>query len=455
VVVRTLAVLLALAVWQLVSMAVNMEILLASPVQVFLRLCTIWREPGFWATIWLSMGRMVSGYLLALALGIVLGFFAGRFPLVEILLRPYVVVMKTVPVASFIILSLIWFNFHQLTIFVSFLIAFPVIYSNVVTGFRSADEKLLEMAQVYEVPPAKRLRFIYIPAMQPYLQTSASVSMGMAWKAGVAAEVIGVVDGSIGERLYEAKVYFQNADLLAWTVILVLLSLLLEKLTVEVTKGRFFCHINQLKALKNQQISKKEVTKEPSLCHIKIEDLRKCFDGEIVVGGLNLELPPGGSYCLRGPSGFGKTTILRMLAGILAPDAGVISGVPRRIAFVFQEDRLCEEFTAADNVALVTGSSMTKMEIADQLKEVGLGETKPVSSFSGGMKRRVAIVRAICYDADLLLLDEPFKGLDPDLRGQVADYILRHTAGKTLICVTHDDADAALLHARTIDLTTN
>ena len=227
---RAAAVLLALGVWQGVSMAVNMEMLLASPLKVLMRFGTIWRERDFLSTVLFSVCRISAGFLLALALGTLLGWLAGRFSVAETLLWPYVTAAKSVPIASFIILCLLWFSYTQLTVFIAFLIAFPVIYANVLQGLKSTDPRLLEMAEVFRVSGLRRLFYIQMPAVFPYLLSAGSVAVGMAWKAGVAAEVIGVVSGSVGRKLYDAKIYFQNADLLCWTVMIILLSVAGEKL---------------------------------------------------------------------------------------------------------------------------------------------------------------------------------------------------------------------------------
>lgn len=227
---RAAAVLLALALWQILSMLVGREMLLASPLKVLERMMTIWREPGFWTTVGSSFLRFTAGYVLALMIGVLLGTMAGRFFIVEHLLWPYVLLIKTVPVASFIILCLLWFNFSQMTVLISFMIAFPVIYSNVLQGIRSTDPGMKEMARLFKVPWNRQLVYIYLPSVKPYLLSASSVAIGMAWKAGVAAEVIGIADGSIGGMLYQAKIYFQNADLLCWTILIVLLSILSEKL---------------------------------------------------------------------------------------------------------------------------------------------------------------------------------------------------------------------------------
>ena len=150
-------------------------------------------------------------------------------PVVDVLLRPYVLAVKSVPVASFIILALIWMRTSALPLFISFLMVFPILYTNVLAGIRSADRELLEMARVFRVPWLRQARCILLPAAEPFLLAGSAAALGMSWKAGVAAEVIGVVGGSIGEKLYEAKIYLQTGDLLAWTAVIVALSALFER----------------------------------------------------------------------------------------------------------------------------------------------------------------------------------------------------------------------------------
>ena len=239
---KLLAAALAVAVWQGASLLVHSAILLPSPLQVAVRLGALAATPGFWSTIGFSLLRIAGGFLLALIMATVLAFAAGRFSLVEILLRPYVLAIKSVPVASFIILALIWLRSSQLSLFISFLMVFPVLYTNVLAGIRSADGQLLEMAQVFRVPWKRRVRMIYLPAVEPFLLAGSATALGMSWKAGVAAEVIGVVGGSLGERLYDAKIYLMTADLLAWTVVIVALSAGFEKLILWLL-GRAFRRI--------------------------------------------------------------------------------------------------------------------------------------------------------------------------------------------------------------------
>ena len=217
-------------------MAVNQKILLASPLSVLARLFTIWREPGFFGTVLFSFWRIAVGFGIGLLLGIILAVLAGRFSMIETLLWPFFITIKSIPVASFIIISLIWLSSRELSIFISFLIVLPIIYNNMLQGIHSTDSKMIEMANVFHVAWLKRLRYILLPHLMPYLISACSTALGLAWKSGVAAEIIGIPDGSMGEMLYNAKVYLNTIDLFAWTVIIVAVSVLFEKLVIALLK---------------------------------------------------------------------------------------------------------------------------------------------------------------------------------------------------------------------------
>ncbi len=227
----------ALLVWQAAAAAVSDPILLASPAEVGRRFLTIWRDADFWKVLAFSTGHITGGFLLALTAGTALGLLAARFRPAEILLWPYVTLIKTVPVASFIILALIWFDGRQLNLFISFLMVFPVVYSNVLEGVRSTDPAMEEMMALYRVPWIRRMRYVYLTQLRPYLAAAVRVGTGTAWKAGAAAEVIAVVSGSVGGKLYESKIYLETADLCVWTILIVLISVLLEKLMLRLLEA--------------------------------------------------------------------------------------------------------------------------------------------------------------------------------------------------------------------------
>ena len=231
-----LSIILALGVWQIAALIIDSGVILASPLQVLVRVAELPFEDGFFAVIRFTFSRILLGFFAGLAVGLLLALLAFRFPAAEILLKPYTVTIKSVPVASFVILALMLFSSKTLSVFVSFLIVLPVVYTNLLAGFKSRDQKLIEAARVFGVPWRRRLLYIDIPAIKSHLISACSIGMGLAWKSGVAAEVIGIPSGSVGEKLYYSKVYFDMADLFAWTVIIVLLSIGLEKITVFLVK---------------------------------------------------------------------------------------------------------------------------------------------------------------------------------------------------------------------------
>lgn len=236
-VIRALAVAFWILIWQLASVWLGQEILLASPVSVIKKLGELVITASFWKAIGFSFARIVLGFLLALFLGMVLAVLAYRFKIVSILLGPLITVIKSTPVASFIILCLIWIPSRNLSVFISFLMVLPVVYTNILQGIRQTDRKLLEMADVFHVGMRKRILYIYISQILPYLLTACTLGLGLCWKAGVAAEVIGVPSGSIGEKLYHAKVYLNTPDLFAWTIVIIVISFLFEKCFLAVLRG--------------------------------------------------------------------------------------------------------------------------------------------------------------------------------------------------------------------------
>lgn len=231
-IIRVLAVAFWIAVWQGVSLAVGSEILVASPARTFGALLSLLREGAFYRAVLGSLMRICAGFALALALGIALGALSFVVGWVRALLHPVVSVVKATPVASFVILALIWISSKNLAIFISFLMVFPIMYENMLSGLESADAKLLEMGQVFHLSRMARIRAIYLPAAYPFLLSAARLSLGMCWKSGIAAEVIGQPRQSIGAELNQAKLFFNTPDLFAWTVTIIVVSVVFERLVL-------------------------------------------------------------------------------------------------------------------------------------------------------------------------------------------------------------------------------
>lgn len=227
---RLWAVIFWLLIWEAASIAIGQEILLVSPVDVLIRLGELVVTAEFWQSVGFSIAKIAGGFLLAVAAGTVCAALAGRYKRFGELLEPFVQTVKAIPVASFVILVLIWISSSDLSIVISFLMVFPIIYTNMYEGIANMDKQLLEMADVFGMKGKDRFKYIYISQVLPFFRSACSVTLGMCWKAGVAAEVIGLPDRTIGENLYEAKIFLDTASLFAWTVVIICISVLFEKI---------------------------------------------------------------------------------------------------------------------------------------------------------------------------------------------------------------------------------
>ena len=220
-----------LAVWQAAAVLLP-KLLFAGPVPTVRSLLSLLRNSEVWFSIAHSLGKIASGFLLAFSTGCLLAIACRRMPVLRMLLGPLIQVMKSLPVACFIVVALIWVRSEWISVLTAFFVVFPAVYINLGEGLQQTDQGMLEMAQLFHLTPAKRLRAVWLPACLPYLLSACRVSVGMALKAGVAGEIIGLPRWSIGEQLYLSKLYLNTADLFAWSLVIILLSLALERLLV-------------------------------------------------------------------------------------------------------------------------------------------------------------------------------------------------------------------------------
>lgn len=448
-----------LAVWEAVALIAGNAVLVASPVETFREFLRLLGESSFYFSLGKSILRIGGGFAAGLFCAAFLAFLAYRIPFVESLFTPLMRFLLAVPVASFAVLLLIWWGASFLSAAVSFLVVLPQFYVSFTEGMKSLDKKMLQMAEVYRLPGFSRFFYVYRPALKPFLYSSMKISLGMCWKSGVAAEVIGLPDFSIGEGLYFSKITLNTAGVFAWTGVIILLSILFEKLVLNGTE-RFLNWEPEVKKPGNtssgRRAGKAEREQEPGsekatgkeresgetkaagkagTEEIRVRGLCKAYGETRVFQNFSAVYEKGRIYYLRQPSGSGKTTLLSILAGIEKADAGSIR-VPERVSMLFQEDRLCEEYDAIKNVELVCGNRKQASEALLKLLEPESLE-KPCSSLSGGMKRRVALVRAMEAEADFVLLDEPFAGMDRENRRMAEQYIQERQQGRTILIATH------------------
>lgn len=452
-----------LMLWWGLSLWVNSDILVVSPRKALAGLWEILAEGTAFIAAGGTLLRIALGFFAGATAAVLLATVSAACRPMEELLAPMISLLTVVPVASFAVLLLIWWGSSFLAVAISFLIVFPLVYTAVLQGIRSMDQRMMEMAKVFRMPLWNRFFYLYRPSVRPFLVSSLKVALGMSWKSGVAAELIGVPAHSLGEQLYLSKVYLDTAGVFAWTAVVVLLSYLFEK-AVLFGVERFFAWQPECRPV-NHSGKKKRYRRTNSLrgetepfsgdaAGVVIRRLQKEFNGKSLFSVEECTLEPGRIYRLDAPSGSGKTTFLRILAG-LEPYRGSIRrkemgmtdmgadssaqlemSVLPQCSMCFQEDRLCEELSAVKNVAMVIGDEKCAKEaLSLLLPEEDL--EKPCGQLSGGMRRRVAVVRAMEAPGELVLLDEPYNGLDPDNRRKVRDYILSRQRGRGIVLASH------------------
>ncbi len=235
---KTAVLLLWLAIWQFAASLLNQEILLPTPLETLNALITLAQTAKFYLSVSQSLLRIVAGYLLGVVFGVLGAILSHRFAFFKAVFSPVLKIIKAVPVASFIILALVWFRSSTLPIFISFLMVLPMVWSTVESGLCNIDKNYLELAQVYRLSGIKTFFHIKLPLILPSFISTALTALGFAWKSGIAAEVICRPSNSLGGMLQSAKLYISTPDVFAVTAVVAALSILLELLIKRIV-GRY------------------------------------------------------------------------------------------------------------------------------------------------------------------------------------------------------------------------
>lgn len=223
-------------VWQISYLCIDNNMLLASPIDVFYRLFDLCKDTGFWNIVVSSMMRIIQGFIYGTIIGVLLSLITCSSNILKDLFKPIINVVQSTPIASFIILALVWIKSGIVPIFISALMVIPIIWTNVTEGIIKTDTKLLEMAKIYKLNKISKIKMIYIPSVIPYFTAACTTALGLSWKAGVAAEVIANTRYSIGGEIYKSKMYLETVDLFSFTVVVIILSFILEYIIVNLMK---------------------------------------------------------------------------------------------------------------------------------------------------------------------------------------------------------------------------
>ena len=221
-----------LVLWEAVFRYVGREILVVSPVRAVTRLIEIASLPTFWTAVRNTCLKVLEGFGHSVWVGSFLAVLTHRFIFLRYLFRPFLGIVRVTPVASIIILALVWLATARIPVFVVFLMIMPIIWTNIFAGLEVVDFQLLEMAKIFNFNWFKKIRYIYIPSLMPYISAALTTGLGAAWKTAIGAEVIARPVGTMGRHVYDSRIHLQTADLFAWTIAVIILSICLEKLMV-------------------------------------------------------------------------------------------------------------------------------------------------------------------------------------------------------------------------------
>ncbi len=426
-----------LAAWMLLAALVAQPLILPGPGAVALALLRLVCDASTWAILASSGARILGGLVLAAVCGGVLAGVSSRSRAFARLVAPALSFVKATPVACVVVLLLIWLGSARVSIAAVFLMALPGVYFSLVEGLAQVDKPLEQMFRLHGVRGWRLFCAHTWREVLPFVLSCARAVIGMGWKAGVAAELIGMAVGTVGERIYQAKLLIETADLLAWTVLVVAASWACERALVWLLRVSGPAAWRAAVRTHGQGLRGRARAASDGAAAGLALAVGDRAPWAPALDGLALNVPAGGRACVMGASGAGKSTLLALAAGECTP-----------CSMVFQDTRLVESASAVDNVLVCAGTHMDASSAAALLRLLvpGVDVHACVAELSGGQRRRVEIVRALLCPGGAVILDEPFTGLDAAARDVAAKVVLDLLDDRTLLLATHDASDVQALN---------
>lgn len=426
-----------LAVWIFAASLVAQPLILPGPGAVALALLRLVCDGGTWAILAGSGVRILGGLALAAVCGGLLAGISVRSRAFARLAAPALSFVKATPVACVVVLLLIWLGSARVSIAAVFLMALPGVYFSLVEGLAQVDKPLEQMFRLHGVRGWRLFCAHTWREVLPFVLSCAKAVIGMSWKAGVAAELIGMATGAVGERIYQAKLLIETADLLAWTVLVVAASWACERVLVWLLRvSGPVAWRAAVRAHGRGSRGRAGAASDGAAAELALA-VGERAPWAPALDGLTLRVPAGGRACVMGASGVGKSTLLALAAGECVS-----------CSMVFQDVRLVEDVSALENVLVCADARVDASGAAALLRLLvpGVDLHARVAELSGGQRRRVEIARALLCPGGAVILDEPFTGLDVVARDATAEVVLDLLDGRMLLLATHDAADARALN---------
>lgn len=448
IVLTCLSILLIPVAWQLLSWQMTQPQLIPSFPDLVRALLRLVYTPGFLVSIGTTCLRACVGLLLSLAAASITAFLLNRSEAIRFLFMPWLSLLRSVPVISFILLALIFLNPEMIPLLIAFLTMYPLLTENLLKGLMNRRDSWKMLARQFHLNAWNRLFQINYPQLKPYLFSGLASAVGFGWRAIIMGEVLSQCVDGIGKRMKEAQVFIDVPELIAWTLVAIVLSWLTDKLISRLSDWQPSVRY------RHSAVELQAVSLQPN--DICLTDVSYSYG----VHHMNIVLKAGKIYALSAPSGQGKTTLLQLLNGTLRPTGGEISCLPGQTANLFQEPTLLPQLTAKENIML-GGAAYYDRTILEQqslrmLDTFQLGEQADMypAALSYGQQQRVALARALMFPAGLLLLDEPFNGLDVELRQLVARFLVEWQQEKqaTVVFSSHHADEIKAMNAEVITL---
>ena len=437
------AILVMLAVWEIIALAIGYPQIFPGVADLLKQIFSLFASSDFYAAVGMTVLRGLAGFVVAVILALGLSVSAVFSPFIKSFLHPFMVLFRSIPVISLVLIALIWFSPEFLPVFIAIVTMFPVIYQSMLNGFELTDKKLTEMAKVFGKTPFTRFVTLYLPTAKPVIFGGISSAMGFGWRAVIIGEVLSQPMRGIGSSMKAAQVFINISELIAWTVIAIAVSYFFDLGFKQLSKLNIAKLFAEPHYKKHPPVSLQKSDNKL----IELKDIYVQFGNQKVLHNFSYNFTSGKVFFIKAPSGHGKTTLLRLAATVINATGGKIQRKNiHSFGFSFQDVRLIPWLNARENIFYAI-SKHSEKEKTEKLYQKLVSETllndhiqKMPHELSGGQLQRVNLIRALLAFPDLLLLDEPLNGLDDAMKKKVVKLLSEFIAeNKPLVLwATHE-----------------
>lgn len=419
-----------IVLWQVLAIIVNYPDLFPSVTDLLITITKMLSTSTFYVSLGYTLMRGLFGFAIAGIMAMILSISALKCNFLQSFLHPWIVIMRSIPVISLVLIALLWLSPPGLPVFIAFFTMFPMLYQSFLTALEETDAKLVAMAHVYRKTYWQKLKFIYMPSASNIALSGMATAMGFGWRAVIIGEVLAGPLHGIGTDMKKAQSFIDMRELLAWTLVAIGVSFIFDFiLKKRADKALKFKLKNRCK---HHLKAKNQTDLNIDLKIVKLINLKKKFKDKILFEKLNLTVDNQQIYLLQSASGSGKTTLFNILSGITKADEGSIKFTPvnPNIAYAFQDIRLIPWMTVKQNIAFslphfpcINATEQLRLYELMSMMEINVHANKLPDELSGGEQQRVNLARALIVQADILLLDEALNGLEAALKTKLIHFI--------------------------------